>query len=99
MAIIISYPISASGIIVLLKTPTKYREFFSPSYVKTTDFQRVFHFGQTRTVAIFGEHGIMAHIPRWLSQSAARFSKVPIINGPGKLSPFTLKSEVKWFWI
>ena len=24
----------------------------------------------------------------------ARFSKVPIINGPGKLSPFTLKSEV-----
>ena len=24
----------------------------------------------------------------------ARFSKVPIINGPGKLSPFTLKMEV-----
>ena len=24
----------------------------------------------------------------------ARFSKVPIINGPGKLSPFTLKIEV-----
>ena len=24
----------------------------------------------------------------------ARFSKVPIINGPGKLSPFTLKTEV-----
>ena len=23
----------------------------------------------------------------------ARFSKVPIINGPGKLSPFTLKIE------
>ena len=23
-----------------------------------------------------------------------RFSKVPIINGPGKLSPFTLKIEV-----
>ena len=27
LAIIISYPTSASGIIVLLKTPTKYREF------------------------------------------------------------------------
>ena len=24
----------------------------------------------------------------------ARFSKVPIINGPGKLSPFILKMEV-----
>ena len=24
----------------------------------------------------------------------ARFSKVPTINGPGKLSPFTLKIEV-----
>jgi len=24
----------------------------------------------------------------------ASFSKVPIINGPGKLSPFTLKIEV-----
>ena len=24
----------------------------------------------------------------------ARFSKVPIINGPGKLFPFTLKIEV-----
>ena len=27
-------------------------------------------------------------------RSGARFSKVPIINGPGKLSPFTLKIEV-----
>ena len=26
--------------------------------------------------------------------SGARFSKVPIINGPGKLSPFTLNIEV-----
>ena len=26
--------------------------------------------------------------------AGARFSKVPIINGPGKLSPFTLKIEV-----
>ena len=70
LAIIISYPTRASGIIVLLKTPTKYREFFPTLFVtKTTDFQLVFSFEQTRTVTIFGEHDIMAHIPRWLSQS------------------------------
>ena len=28
LAIIISYPTNASGIIVFLKTPTKYQEFF-----------------------------------------------------------------------
>ena len=56
MAIIISYPTSASGIIF--------------SYIKNahktlsrTDFQLVFNFEQTLTVTIFGEHGIMAHIP------------------------------------
>ena len=32
------YPTSASGIIVLLKTPTKYREFFPILFVKPTDF-------------------------------------------------------------
>ena len=32
-------------------------------FVKATDFQLVFNFEQTRTVTIFGEHGIMAHIP------------------------------------
>ena len=64
LAIIISYPTSARGIIVLLKTPTKYREFFSILFVtKTTDFQLVFSFRQTRTVTIFEEHGIMVHIP------------------------------------
>ena len=53
LAIVISYPTRASGIIVLLKTPTKY-----------LDFQLVFNFEQMRTVTIlFGEHGIMAHIP------------------------------------
>ena len=30
----------------------------------------------------------------WSKYPGARFSKVPIINGPGKLSPFTLKIEV-----
>ena len=36
---------SASGMIVLLKTPTKYREFF-PTLL-TSDFQLVFNFEQT----------------------------------------------------
>ena len=48
---------TASGIIVLLKTPTKYRESFRTLFVKTTDFEL------TRTVTIFGEHGINARIP------------------------------------
>ena len=69
LAIIISYPASASGIIVLLKTPTKYREFFPTLFVKTTYFRLVFNFEQRRTVTVFGGHGIMAHIPRRLSQS------------------------------
>ena len=63
LAIIILYPTSASRIIiVLLKTPTKYREFFPPLFGKTTDFQLVFNFEQTGTVTIFGEYGLMSHI-------------------------------------
>ena len=63
LAIIISYPTSVRGIIVSIKTPKKYREFVPTLFVKTTDFQLVFNFEQTRTVTILGEHGIMAHIP------------------------------------
>ena len=63
LAIIITYPTSAKGIIVVLKTPTKHREFFPTIFVKITDFQLIFYFEQTRTVTIIGEHGIMAHIP------------------------------------
>ena len=55
--------------IVLLRTPTNYREFFPTLIVKTTDFQLVFYFEQMRTVTIFGEHGIMAHTLLWLGQS------------------------------
>ena len=69
LVIIISHPTSASGIIVLLITPTKYREFFPVLFVKTTDLQLIFDLEQVHTVTIFGEHGIMAHIPLWLSQS------------------------------
>ena len=64
MIIANSYPTRASRIIVLSKTPTKqYREFFPTLFVKTTDFQLVFNFAQPPTVIIFGEHGIMAHMP------------------------------------
>ena len=44
LAIIISYPTSANGIIVLLKTPTKNREFFLTLFVKTINFQLAFNF-------------------------------------------------------
>ena len=67
LAIIISYLTSASGIIDLLKTPSRYRQLFLTLFVKPTDFQLVLNFEQTRIVTIFGEHGIMAHIQ--LSQS------------------------------
>ena len=63
LGIIIPYPTSTSGIIVLLKTSTKYREFFSTLLAKSTDFKLAFNFDQMRTVNIFGERGIMAHIP------------------------------------
>ena len=39
-----------------------YQELFPTLFVKTTDFQLVFKFDQTRTVTIFGELGIMAHM-------------------------------------
>ena len=48
---------------IILRTPTKYREFVPTLVVKTTNFQLVFNFEQTRTVTIFEEHGIMTHIP------------------------------------
>ena len=54
LAIIMSYPTSATGIIVLLKTPTKYREILPNLFVKT-DFQLVFNFELTPTVTKSGE--------------------------------------------
>ena len=63
LAKIISYPTSKSGIIVLLTTPTKYRELSPTLFVKTTDFQLVFNFNHKNTVTIFGEHCVIAHIP------------------------------------
>ena len=69
LALIISYPSSASGIIVLLKTPTKYREFVPPLFVKTTDFKLIFNVEQTRTFTIFEEHCIINNYStraRWI---------------------------------
>ena len=57
LAIIISYPTSAGDIIVLFKTPTKYREFFPTLFVKTTDFQLVFNFEQTRKYSYHSSRG------------------------------------------
>ena len=51
---------SASGIIVLLKTPTKYRQFFPTFFVKTSDFQLVFNFEQTEQLPY------LEKIVRWL---------------------------------
>ena len=53
LAIIISYPTSASEITVLLKTPTNFRELFPTLFVKTNNFQLVFNFEQTRTVIVW----------------------------------------------
>ena len=46
--------------IVLLKTPPKYRKL---DYNQNKKAQKITH-----TLAIFVDHGIMAHIPWWLSQ-------------------------------
>ena len=63
LAIIISYPTRASGIIVFIKNAHKISSILPDFICKTTDFQLIFNFEQALTVAIFGEHGIPAHIP------------------------------------
>ena len=78
MAIIISYPTSASGVIVLLKKPTKYREFFPTLFVNTTKYQLVFNFEQTRTVTIFGEHGFNGSYT--MSELTIAFSNYSVFN-------------------
>ena len=58
MAIIISYPTSASGIIVLLKTPPEYRKL---DYNKNKKTQKLTH-----TLDIFVDHGIINNYsPKW----------------------------------
>ena len=56
LAIIISFPTSTSGIIiVLLKSPPKCRKLDCNKNKKTKKI--------THTLAMFVDHGIMAHIP------------------------------------
>ena len=99
--IIISYPTSASGITVLLKTPTKYREFFPTLFVKTTDFQLVFNFEQARTVTIFGEHGVMVVYHNGQANQSSRialpndsvFNKQRILHGSAEIQNFSSSVE------
>ena len=56
LAIIISYPTRASGIIVLLKMPQKYSKL---NLKKNKNASKKIK----RTLTIFVEHGIMAHSP------------------------------------
>ena len=55
MAIIISYPTRASGMIVLLGTPTKYMywEFYPTLFEEMTNFQLAFNFEQMHTVTLY----------------------------------------------
>ena len=58
--------------IVLLKMPSKYREFFPNLFLKTTDFQLDFNFEQMRRVTILfwrARHNGSDTIKLWLSQS------------------------------
>ena len=43
---------------------------------------------------VFHSHANKAHFHKKGCAPGARFSKVPIINGPGKPCPFILKIEV-----
>ena len=63
LAIIISYPTSATGIVPLKRPQNIEISFRLLICEKKNDFQLVFIFERSRTVTIFGEHGIMAHIP------------------------------------
>ena len=62
LAIIISYPTSASGV-NFIKNAHKISRILSDCICKNNQFLACFNFEQTRAATIFGEHGIMAHIP------------------------------------
>ena len=70
--IIVISPTSASGIIVLLKMPPKYRKL---DYNKNKKAQK-----NTHTLAIFVDHGIMAHIGH--DGLANENSRIALSNDP-----------------
>ena len=57
-----------------VKNAHKISRSFPDFICERNRFQLVFNFEQTGTVTLFGEHGIMAHIPRWLSQQSSRIA-------------------------
>ena len=77
LAIIISYPTSASGVIVLLKTLTKYREFFPTLFVKTAHFQLVFNFEQTSIRLPYYHDGQANQSSRMALSNYSVFNNVP----------------------
>ena len=104
LATIISYPTRASGIIVLLKTSTKYREFFPTLFVtKTTDFQLVFSFEQMRSYHIWrawynGSYTMMAKPIRALELHYPMIQFSIIAKIRGQTDPFcTTEPTVQMF--
>ena len=66
LAIIISYPKGASGIILLLiiKKADKISRILPDFICKNNRFSAcLYNFEQTGTITIFGEHGVIAQIP------------------------------------
>ena len=61
LAIIIAYPSKRQWNDCFIKNAHKISRILPDFIIKTTDFQLVFNFEQTRTVTIFGGHGIMPH--------------------------------------
>ena len=72
MAIIISYPTSASGIIVLLKTPPKYRKL---DYNKNIKAQKITHM-----LAVFVDHWLITRDGLANQNSRFALSNDPVFN-------------------
>ena len=72
---IISSPTRTRGIIVLLKTPTKFEEFFPTFFVKKKKkIQLLFNFEQTCTVAILEEHAMIIIYHDGLANQSSRIA-------------------------
>ena len=74
----ISSPTRTRGIIVLLKTPTKFEEFFPTFFVKKKKkkkkIQLLFNFEQTCTVAILEEHAMIIIYHDGLANQSSRIA-------------------------
>ena len=72
----ISSPTRTRGIIVLLKTPSKFEEFFPTFFVKKKKkkIQLLFNFEQTCTVAILEEHAMIIIYHDGLANQSSRIA-------------------------